>query len=69
MPLRRFPLQVEIPMDEITHESRDAQLDDRSTFLGLAKNRLCKWDLRDARGVVDAGTPSVVNYEGARSNM
>lgn len=44
---------VEIPMDEITHETRSAQLDGRSTFLGLGKNRLWKWDTRDSRGIVE----------------
>ena len=43
---------VEIPIDDITHENKHGQLDEGSTFLGLAANRLCRWDLRDPTGVV-----------------
>ncbi len=48
---------VEVPMDDLANESRGAQLDGRSTFLGLAANRLVKWDMRTRGGVV-ANSPS-----------
>ena len=37
---------VEIPIKEIAHDNKSAQLDDTSTFLGLDNNRLCRWDMR-----------------------
>ncbi len=52
---------VDIAMDDLANETRAAQLDGRSTFLGLASNRLVRWDLRDARGAVtqtDLGSPA-----------
>ncbi|KAL6753084.1 VID27 cytoplasmic protein-domain-containing protein [Haematococcus lacustris] len=51
---------VEINMKDIVHDDKAGQLDDRSTFLGLDNNRLCKWDLRDPNGVVN--TTPVVQY-------
>ncbi|GFH10605.1 VID27 domain-containing protein [Haematococcus lacustris] len=47
-------------MKDIVHDDKAGQLDDRSTFLGLDNNRLCKWDLRDPNGVVN--TTPVVQY-------
>lgn len=41
-----------VPMTDITQDTRAAQLDHRSTFLGLDANRLCRWDQRTAEGVV-----------------
>ena len=49
---------VEVPMDDLANESRGAQLDGRSTFLGLASNRLVKWDMRTREGMVNSSSPS-----------
>lgn len=68
---------VDVAMDDLANESRGAQLDGRSTFLGLASNRLVRWDLRDARGAVaeaDLGggagssldSPAVATYAGGK---
>ncbi|XP_031498576.1 protein CYPRO4-like [Nymphaea colorata] len=44
---------TEITMRDITNDSKGAQLDPSgSTFLGLDDRRLCRWDMRDRRGVV-----------------
>jgi VID27 C-terminal WD40-like domain len=43
---------VQIPMSDIATDTKDAQLDHRSTFLGLDSNRLCRWDQRTVEGVV-----------------
>ncbi|KAG2272805.1 hypothetical protein Bca52824_067360 [Brassica carinata] len=44
---------VDISMSDITNDGKGAQLDPSgSTFLGLDKNRLCRWDMRDPYGVV-----------------
>lgn len=43
---------VEVPMSDIAPDTRAAQLDHRSTFLGLDSNRICRWDQRTAEGVV-----------------
>jgi hypothetical protein len=38
---------------DIAHDHKAAQLEDNvNTLLGLDNNRLCRWDLRDPRGVV-----------------
>lgn len=53
---------VDIPIQEIATEDKAAQMDPgRSTFLALDSNRLCRFDLRDPRGVV-AGSP-LLTYE------
>ena len=71
---------VDVAMDDLANETRAAQLDGRSTFLGLASNRLVRWDLRDARGAVaeaDLGgagspgasslaSPAVATYAGGK---
>jgi hypothetical protein len=44
---------ADVPMADISTDSKDAQLDHRSTFLGLDSNRLCRWDQRTAEGVVE----------------
>ena len=49
---------VEVPMDDLANESRGAQLDGRSTFLGLASNRLVKWDMRTKEGMVSSSPSS-----------
>ncbi|MQL85552.1 hypothetical protein Taro_018059 [Colocasia esculenta] len=42
-----------IGVRDITNDSKGAQLDpSESTFLGLDENMLCRWDMRDRRGVV-----------------
>ena len=43
---------VEVPMSDIAADTSTAQLDHRSTFLGLDGNRICRWDQRTAEGVV-----------------
>ncbi|CAD7702486.1 unnamed protein product [Ostreobium quekettii] len=58
---------VDVPMKEITTEAKGAQADDRSTFLGLDTNRLCRWDLRDPHGVVQEMTKdAIVEYVGGK---
>nr|CAD1831975.1 unnamed protein product [Ananas comosus var. bracteatus] len=40
-------------MRDITNDNKGSQLDPtESTFLGLDDNRLCRWDMRDRRGIV-----------------
>lgn len=47
------------PQADIAHDHKSAQLEDNiNTLLGLDSNRLCKWDLRDPRGVVQVRTGS-----------
>ncbi|KAL5211342.1 hypothetical protein ABZP36_022189 [Zizania latifolia] len=44
---------TDITMRDIASDSKSAQLEPSgSTFLGLDDNRLCRWDMRDARGRV-----------------
>ncbi|KAG1364089.1 protein CYPRO4 [Cocos nucifera] len=44
---------TDITMRDITNDSKGSQLDQsESTFLGLNDNRLCRWDMRDRRGMV-----------------
>ncbi|RZS02709.1 hypothetical protein BHM03_00032791 [Ensete ventricosum] len=44
---------TDITMRDIANDSKGAQLDpSESTFLGLDDNRLCRWDMRDRRGIV-----------------
>jgi hypothetical protein len=44
---------ADITMRDIANDSKGAQLESSgSTFLGLDDNRLCRWDMRDARGRV-----------------
>ncbi|XP_008779659.1 protein CYPRO4-like [Phoenix dactylifera] len=44
---------TDITMRDITNDSKGSQLDpSESTFLGLDDNRLCRWDMRDRRGMV-----------------
>ncbi|OAY38957.1 protein CYPRO4 [Manihot esculenta] len=46
---------TEITMRDITNDTKGAQLDpSESTFLGLDDNRLCQWDMRDKRGMVQS---------------
>ena len=53
---------VEVPMDDLANESRGAQLDARSTFLGLAANRLVRWDMRTREGAVSSSpSPSAAS--------
>lgn len=54
---------TEISMKDITNDSKGSQLDpSESTFLGLDDNRLCQWDMRDKKGMVQniAGSNSPV---------
>ncbi|OMO74077.1 Vacuolar import/degradation, Vid27-related protein [Corchorus capsularis] len=44
---------TDITMRDITNDTKGSQLDpSESTFLGLDDNRLCQWDMRDRKGVV-----------------
>ncbi|XP_058097139.1 protein CYPRO4-like isoform X2 [Magnolia sinica] len=44
---------TDITMRDITNDSKGSQLDpSESTFLGLDDNRLCRWDMRDRKGIV-----------------
>ncbi|CAL9751575.1 unnamed protein product [Musa acuminata subsp. burmannicoides] len=44
---------TDITMRDIANDSKGAQLDpSESTFLGLDDSRLCRWDMRDRRGIV-----------------
>lgn len=44
---------ADITMRDITNDSKGSQLDpSESTFLGLDDNRLCQWDMRDRKGMV-----------------
>ncbi|XP_020109459.1 protein CYPRO4-like [Ananas comosus] len=44
---------TDITMRDITNDNKGSQLDPtESTFLGLDDNRLCRWDMRDRRGIV-----------------
>uniref|UniRef100_A0ACD5ZAE9 Uncharacterized protein n=1 Tax=Avena sativa TaxID=4498 RepID=A0ACD5ZAE9_AVESA len=51
---------TDITMRDIANDSKSSQLEPSgSTFLGLDDNRLCRWDMRDARGRVQTiGTSS-----------
>lgn len=54
---------ADITMRDITNDSKGSQLDpSESTFLGLDDNRLCRWDMRDRKGMVQklASTDSPV---------
>lgn len=59
---------ADITMTDITNDSKGAQLDpSESTFLGLDTNRLCRWDMRDRRGIVQdlassAGSAPVLQW-------
>ncbi|XP_060168258.1 protein CYPRO4 [Lycium barbarum] len=44
---------TDITMKDITNDNKGSQLDpSESTFLGLDDNRLCQWDMRDKKGIV-----------------
>ncbi|KAL0384208.1 UNVERIFIED_CONTAM: protein CYPRO4 [Sesamum radiatum] len=44
---------TDITMKDITSDAKGSQLDpSESTFLGLDDNRLCQWDMRDKKGMV-----------------
>ncbi|XVF45147.1 hypothetical protein PTKIN_Ptkin02bG0181700 [Pterospermum kingtungense] len=44
---------TDITMRDITNDTKGSQLDpSESTFLGLDDNRLCQWDMRDRKGMV-----------------
>ncbi|KAJ9175322.1 hypothetical protein P3X46_013887 [Hevea brasiliensis] len=46
---------TEITMKDVTNDTKGSQLDpSESTFLGLDDNRLCQWDMRDKRGMVQS---------------
>ncbi|PHT97433.1 Protein CYPRO4 [Capsicum chinense] len=54
---------TDITMKDITSDTKGSQLDpSESTFLGLDDNRLCQWDMRDKKGIVQtlANTSSPV---------
>ncbi|KAK7400804.1 hypothetical protein VNO78_12111 [Psophocarpus tetragonolobus] len=44
---------TDITMRDISNDTKGSQLDpSESTFLGLDDNRLCQWDMRDKKGIV-----------------
>ncbi|KAL6953908.1 Protein cypro4 [Sarracenia purpurea var. burkii] len=44
---------TDVTMRDITNDAKGSQLDpSESTFLGLDDNRLCQWDMRDKKGMV-----------------
>lgn len=44
---------TDITMRDVTNDAKGSQLDpSQSTFLGLDDNRLCQWDMREKRGMV-----------------
>ncbi|KAG5023504.1 hypothetical protein AAZX31_07G195900 [Glycine max] len=44
---------ADLTMRDITNDTKGSQLDpSESTFLGLDDNRLCQWDMRDRKGIV-----------------
>ncbi|KAH7387485.1 hypothetical protein KP509_16G025200 [Ceratopteris richardii] len=52
-----------ITMRDIVNDSKGSQLDPtRSTFLGLDDNRLCRWDMRDRRGIVQQLASPVLDW-------
>ncbi|EFJ44461.1 hypothetical protein VOLCADRAFT_82851 [Volvox carteri f. nagariensis] len=51
---------VDVPIMDIASDYKAAQMEDHSQFLGLDQNRICRWDLREKRGVVQS-TP-VLDY-------
>lgn len=57
---------TDISMRDITNDNKSSQLDPSgSTFLGLDDNRLCQWDMRDRRGMVQNladGNSPVLNW-------
>jgi hypothetical protein len=48
------------------NDSKDAQLDDRDTFLGVGQNRIVKWDMRDPSGVVGEMNSPIINPIGGK---
>ena len=56
---------VAIPMRDISCDAKDSQLGEGATFMGLDDNRLCRWDMRAASGVVQTlSSPAVLSYAG-----
>ncbi|EYU37679.1 hypothetical protein ABFS82_02G034400 [Erythranthe guttata] len=58
---------ADISMKDITSDAKGSQLDpSESTFLGLDDNRLCQWDMRDRKGIVqkmaDSSSSPVLNW-------
>ncbi|XP_073286996.1 protein CYPRO4-like [Primulina huaijiensis] len=50
---------TDITISDITSDAKGSQLDpSESTFLGLDDNRLCQWDMRDKKGMVQNITNS-----------
>lgn len=57
---------VDVPIMEIANDTKAAQLDQRDTFLGLDRNRLCRWDMRTSQGMVQQLSSPVVDYVGGK---
>jgi hypothetical protein len=54
---------TEITMRDITNDTKGSQLDpSESTFLGLDDNRLCQWDMRERKGMVQNLSSPVLNW-------
>lgn len=54
---------IEIPMLDITTDSKTAQLEDHNTFLALDTNRIARFDVRDPSGLVqNMSSPATLSY-------
>ncbi|KAG2485820.1 hypothetical protein HYH03_015530 [Edaphochlamys debaryana] len=57
--------EAEIPIADIVSDYKAAQMEEHSQFLGIDNNRLCRWDIRDKRGVVQE-SPAVMSWVGGK---
>jgi len=54
---------VEVPMMDISADTKKSQMEPCQTFMGLDGNRLCQWDTRTARGMVhQMNSPVALSY-------
>ena len=53
---------VDIPMTDVCTDTKSAQMEQRSTFLGLDSNRLVRWDMRVAGGVAQELASPTLGY-------
>jgi len=58
---------VEVPMRDITADTKSSQLEAHNTFLSLDSNRLARWDMRDPSGIVqEMASPAALAYVGGK---
>lgn len=58
---------VEVPMKDISADTKASQLETRDTFLSLDTNRLARWDMRAPSGIVqEMSSPAALEYIGGR---